>query len=221
VLRFDRLLSIAEAAAPTAIDAPQPDGYNWFQSWAATLVALRQEAVEAMSVSVDESATVQVSQASAEQLAQAEERLEYWIEQCQELLAGPDVAAPASPTDDRFEPEAAWSHWVADGGDDQLTIDYIPPASRPRKAVMIGLLGVVGVALAAATLTRQRGAWDVLYQWPAGFGFLIGICWWAWLRPSWFGILLATTCLVLAWRSGWPRPWLRTDGSTVRRGSRA
>ena len=40
-LRFDRLVSIAEAAKATAAELPPPDGYNWFQPWAKLLTAAR------------------------------------------------------------------------------------------------------------------------------------------------------------------------------------
>ncbi len=41
--RLDRLVSISEAATSAAIEAPFPDGYNWYQPWAARLVDVRQE----------------------------------------------------------------------------------------------------------------------------------------------------------------------------------
>ena len=43
--RLDRLVSISEAATSAAIEAPFPDGYNWYYPWAVRLVELRQELV--------------------------------------------------------------------------------------------------------------------------------------------------------------------------------
>jgi hypothetical protein len=67
---------------------------------------------------------------------------------------------------------------------------------------------------------RRPAAADFLYRWPHACGVLLGIVVWAWLWPSWLGILIAAASLWQALRFAWPGRSLRTEASTVLRASR-
>ena len=54
---------------------------------------------------------------------------------------------------------------------------------------VLGLLVIVGLAAAGAWLIRSPAAADFLCRWPQAFGILFGIAYWAWLWPSWLGIV--------------------------------
>lgn len=222
-LRLDRLVGIAEAATPAAAELPLPDGYNWYRPWATWLSMLRQEALEASSRSARDQAASQISHSSEEQLAAAADRLDAWIEQCEELLAWPDLEEPLEQAAaDQFSAwplaqQAAedWTYCVADGGADRLVIDLSPTSATPGQIQVAGLSAIIGLALAAVWLIRRPAAGDFLCRWPHAIGFLSGLTYWAWLWPSWLGLLIAAGSLLLALRPGWPGRSLRSEGSTV------
>jgi hypothetical protein len=223
ILRFERMLSIAEAATPVAINAPFPDGYNWFGPWAEMLAELRQHALEMKSSSLDRSIASQVSNPSDEQLSRVSERLDDWIEQCEELLSGRALEAAVSPWQAELarpamdQQEMEWSYWVADGGADRLRMEFVATTSAVKRSRVFGLTWILGLAGAAIVLARQRAVRDVLYRWPQAVGLLAGIVWWAWLWPSWCGLLIAAASLFMTWRSRWSVRTRIQEGSTVLR----
>ena len=228
VLRFDRLLSIAESATPAAVESPAPDGDNWFRPWVATLTRLRSEALEAMATPDSRQMVSQVSRPLEEQLAAASTRFDAWIEQCSENLPGTESAAvtlkslagePVKLPDESQSLER-WVYCVTDGGLDRMTMYYSPSSASPGQVQAVGLLAVVSLSIAALMLIGRPAAWDSLYQWPHAVGFLVGIAYWAWMQPSWCGLLIAAASVVLACRSGWPGRAIRMDASTVLRASR-
>jgi hypothetical protein len=208
---------------PAAVEAPRPDGYRWFQSWTERLAALRDKAVEDKGISPGGRPRSQVSRAAEEQLARASEQLDQWIEQGRDLLAGPEVEP--DQTVDEIElpprgqsgrsPVSRWIYCVAEGGDQELRVDLGPPAAASTTSRVTGISAVIAAAAASVWLLRRPAAADFLYRWPHAIAFLVGLAVWAWLRPSWAGLLIAGASLLLAGRRGWPGRSLPRERSTV------
>jgi hypothetical protein len=225
VLRFDRLLSIAESATSTAMEAPPPDGYRWYRPWLALLTRLRDGAVTTLSNPDGRQAASQVSRPAEEQLNESSTRLVAWSEQCDKTLVAPraDSEIPELWSSDFAagrELMKRWVYCVTDGGLDRLVVVNITDNVRPRTDRALGVLAVIGLSVASVLLMRRPAACDLLYQWPHALGFMIGMAWWAWMQPSWCGLLIALVCVALALRSGWPGRSIRLDASTVLRSSR-
>ncbi len=228
ILRFDRLLSIVESATPTAVATPFPDSYDWFRPWASMLVRLRGDALEAMTQPSSRQLASQVGGPLEEQLAAASARLDSWIEQGTANLAGQGASdlSLGLADDSRSAPAAVapsaedWVYCVTDGDLDRLTIEDAPSAAGSMQSRYVALLAVVSLSITAIALLRRPAVWDFLYQWPHAVGFLLGIAYWAWLQPSWLGLVFAAASLALAFRTGWPGRAIRLDTSTVLRASR-
>jgi hypothetical protein len=221
--RLDRLVSISEAATSAAIEASFPDGYNWYHPWAARLLELRRE-VSQGAAEPSGGLALQVGSSTEEQIAQASERLDAWLETCDSALAWSEIN-PAQPIFDEGASATAppmdlasgqWIHGVAEGGDPVIYVelDSLQTNLQARAATLVL---VVAMAAATISLMRRPAAWDVVCQWPHAFAFLLGIAYWAFLWPSWLGIVIAVGSVLLALRSGWKGRSLQSDGSTVLR----
>jgi len=229
VLRFEQMLSTAEAASATAAQMPAPDGYLWFRPWSFTLNRLRREAKEATANPDGRQAPSQVSQPADEQLAAASARLDAWLEKCNTELAGKaaekslpeiQVAEPDSPPADAISAADRRLYCVTDGALDRLTLDDNSSSSRDQTPIL-GVLAIAGLWISAVVLSHRTGALEFVYRWPHAVGFLLGIAWWAWLRPSWCGLVIAAACVALAIRAGWPGRTILMDASTVVRSGHA
>jgi hypothetical protein len=110
---------------------------------------------------------------------------------------------------------------VTDGSLERLTLERQSANLSEFQSSLFGTLAIVGLWIGAVLVSRRTRALDLFYQWPQAIGFLIGIAWWAWLRPSWFGLAIAAACVAFALRSGWPGRAIRLDASTVLRASRS
>jgi hypothetical protein len=221
--RLDRLVSISEAATSAAIEAPFPDGYNWYRPWAARLVEMRREVGQGTGSS-DGRQALQVGSSTEEQIEQASDRLDAWIETCDSALIWLDID-PSPPAFGESAPAATppmdlagdqWIHGVAEGGEPVLYVelDSVPTPLQTRAATIIL---VVAAAAGTLSLLRRPAAWDVVCQWPHAVSFVLGIAYWAFLWPSWLGIVIAMASVLLALRSGWKGRSLQSDGSTVLR----
>jgi len=223
------LVSIAEAAKATAAELPPPDGYHWFQPWAKSLTAARTEALHTMKAPPPERVESQVSHTADGQIHQATARLDKWLDDWQKSIVGPDpektaAATPTlnSPTSPDLTSPAAeeWTYYVAQGGDDRLALRLQSLGPTPTQNRVVGLLVIAGLLVGTIWLMRRPAAVDFIYRWPHACGVLLGIAYWAWLWPSWLGILLAAASLWLAVRFAWPGRSLRTEASTVLRAPR-
>ena len=228
-LRFDRLVSIAEAAKATAAELPPPDGYNWYQPWAKLLTTVRTETYHTNTAPRRERVESQVSHTAEDQIAQAAARLDKWLDDCRKTLLGPVAenaeAIPASidsPNATRSIAPSAdkWSYYVAEGGNDRLELHLRSLGPTPAQNRLLGLLAIAASLVGAISLMRRPAAIDFFYRWPHACGVLLGITYWAWMWPSWLGILIAAASLWLALRFAWPGRSMRTEASTVLRASR-
>lgn len=228
-LRFDRLVSIAEAAKATAIELPSPDGVNWYQSWSRLLAEARSQIQQPAIVSPTDRAESQVSRTADEQVTQAVRRLDKWLADCGKAFAVPETKQPPTTTEATSPssslqvsaPDAAvWTYYVAEGGNDRLNLQIQPQNLTATQVRLIGLPLIAALLITGIWLMRLPAANDFLCRWPHALGILFGIAYWAWMWPSWVGILIATGCLWLALRFDWPGRSLRTEASTVLRASR-
>ena len=159
---------------------------------------------------------------SDEQLAKASAQLDTWIEQCDEIFAAFDVLplaelsrqATAVPWERAEHVAGEWIYCVADGDSGQLLLNLSSQTSTAQTRIRDVLL-VLGVAAAAIALMRVPATRDVLWRWPHAAAFLLGMACWAWLWPSWIGLLIAVTSLWFVLRPGWPGRGLRSEGSTL------
>jgi hypothetical protein len=221
-LRFDRLVSIAETAKAAAAELPSPDGYNWFVPWANLLTAVRAQAQQA-SLSAKTLAESQVSHTSEDQITQAASRLDKWLDDCRKAFSvsqGEKTAVHSiGETQPGSAPNDSWRYYVAEGGNEKLSLQVRPLGPSPLEVRVIGLLLVTAALIALLWLIRWPAAMDFLYRWPHVLGVLLGIFYWACLWPSWLGILIAAASVWLGLRIAWPGRSMRTEASTVLRGS--
>jgi hypothetical protein len=223
-LRLDRLVSIANAAVPAATELPMPAGRDWYLAWAARLAAVRRHSISSAAAQSDRSTVPQVSSSSEEQLVKASQQLDSWIEQCDEIFETSASAlretslagqVDATPWEISLRPDSGSIYCVADGDAAQLTVHMENLAPTPRESKVRGFLAILVAAAAIILLMRRPAAYDLLYRWPLAVVFLLGTAWWAWLEPSWLGLLIAAVSVGLALRSGWPRRARPIEGSTV------
>jgi len=227
-LRFDRLLSIAESATAAAIDAPHPDGENWFRPWSALLRNVKNQARGALAQSATPSTVAQVSRSSEEPFARAAARLEAWLSQCAGLAAESN-SAPASSLSDTaeqitgrppFSEYQSTACYVVEGGADTLALSAGPAPASPLQMKILALTLVALIASVGVFLVRIPVLADFLGRWTYGVGILIGILYWAWLWPSWMGLAIAVASLWLSLRFNWPGRSIRPEASTVLRSTR-
>jgi hypothetical protein len=217
--RLERLVNEAEAAMPTATQSPPEDGNGWLRPWADVLSAARREALLARGGSGRQEASAEVSPRTDEQLAAATARVDTW------LAAANDVLAPGQTDGNQAAlgsllPLAApngsrWTYCVADGGIDHVTIAATAAGTSPGRVRLVGLAAIVVLAIVLAWLARFPAAHDLLWRWPHTAGLLMGLAAWACLQPSWLGLLIVATVLLLVVRPAWPGPTFRADESTV------
>jgi hypothetical protein len=223
-LRLDRLVSIAETATSAAVDLPLSEGRDWYLPWADRLRVIRQHALLTVERPADGTAVLQVASTSEQQLAEASEQLDTWIEQCDEIFELSDTQRPlessvdqivAAPWDHARRAGSRWINCVADGDSAQILVNLDDQVSTPSQSRIRDLLLIGGAAAVAIALMRRPVAGDLLWRWPQTAAFLVGMAYWAWLWPSWIGLLIAAASVWLAMRPGWPGHSVRTEGSTV------
>jgi hypothetical protein len=227
-LRLDRLLSIAEAATAAAAEAPRPDGHNWFKPWAALLTSVRGQTQLIMAQPPAAPAVAQVSRSSEEQINRASKRLDQWLEQSDDLTVEPDPPPLGKSSVPSYfmiatQPSVNGQEstfYVAEGGADRLVLNVVPTSTSPAEIQLLGLLIIIGLTAIGAWLFRSPVAADFLCRWAYAFGVLVGIAYWAWLWPSWLGLVFAAASLWFALRFNWPGRSLRPEASTVLRSTR-
>ena len=218
---------MAEVAKAVAAELPSPDGHNWFQPWASLLTSVRSQTKQAIDPQFVH-AESQVSHTSEEQISKAAERLDKWLDDCRKTLLGAD-SQPAPPAAAANLPMSSlisstspddWSYYVADGGSDRLILHQRPSGPTTSQTRIIGLLVIVGLLIATLWIARWPAAKDFICRWPQAVGVSIGVACWAWLWPSWLGLVIIAASVWLALRFDWPGRSLRTEASTVLRTAR-
>jgi hypothetical protein len=224
-LRLDRLVGIVAAATPAAVDLPALAGRDWYLPWAARLESLRQQATRTIGLPNSATNVVQVVPSTEEQLTRASEQLDQWVSQCNEIFAWPETLRPPSLATQQlgsslWEPAQdaadAWFDCVANGDAARLVVHLAGDSATSIPARIRALLIVVAIAGAMIAIMRWPAARDLLWRWPHAAAFLFGLAYWAWLSPSWIGLVIAAGNVWLALRVEWPSQSLRTEGSTVR-----
>jgi hypothetical protein len=134
----------------------------------------------------------------------------------------PLEAATSTSVTQSAAPEAAvWTYYVAEGGSDSLNLQIQLMDFSPGQVRLIGLPLIAAALIGGIWLMRWPAATDFFCRWPHAVGILIGIAYWAWMWPSWVGILIAAVSVWLALRFDWPGRSIRRESSTVLRGSRS
>jgi hypothetical protein len=228
LLRFDRMLSIAEAATAAAVESPMPDGHNWYRQWAIALSRLRDEARNTLAGQGHLQTLSQVTRPYEDQIAASSRRLDAWIARCDETFPAmePISSLAAVAARDADHDALEWAHTLpaqrrvyclTDGNLDRLTIKYQSIEGGSRRTPFLAVAIVICLAIASSVAIGHTRVRDLLYRWPHAIAFLVGIVCWAWLQPSWLGLLISGASVFFACRSGWPGRAIRTDASTVLR----
>jgi hypothetical protein len=110
-----------------------------------------------------------------------------------------------------------WLYCVADGDAVPLVVDLKLNSALSRQSLIGGMLTIVGIAAAMIAIRRHAIASDITFRWPHATTFLLGVGYWAWLEPSWIGLVIAAASVWLALRAAWPGRALPAEGSTVLR----
>ena len=227
-LRFDRLVSIAESATAAAADAPAPDGENWSRPWATLLQVVEDQSRHILSHTSPAATLAQVSQSSEDQINHASQRLAKWLQQVGNARAGtgPRQSSTASRSADSSATSPSLDArytacFVAEGGADQLTLQLNPSAGTRARTRLVAWLLLLGLAATGNWLRRSPTAVDFFCRWPEVLGILLGVVYWAWLWPSWVGLLIVAVSLWLSLRFDWPGASFRAEPSTVLRSTRS
>jgi hypothetical protein len=227
-LRFDRLVSIAESATNAATQAPKPDGENWFRPWAAMLREVQQQTRQSVNHPAADPAKAQVSSPSDEQIISASKRLDAWLLETGRLVVNADgrplkslpAPSPWNTTRPLVKTVDALCY-VSEGGGDRLVLTLAPEMATASQLRLLGLLAVAVITGVCAWMIHAPLAGDFLCRWPFAIGVLLGIIYWGWLWPSWFGLLIVVASVWLALRFDWPGRSLPAEASTVLRSTRS
>lgn len=225
-LRLDRLAGIVEGAGAAAADAPAPDGENWFRAWAPIVRDVLAQTARLRAQPISGPAVAQVSRSSEEQLDQAEKRLDTWLEFVDTQLDSD--AATAGGSQQRFTSnwaapsvaDATVSYYVAEGGAEGLTVPANGTSAARWPTRTLPIVVIASLVVMMAWLIRSPAAADYLCRWPHTIGVALGLLWWAWLWPSWLGLVIVAGSVWLSLRFDWPGRSFRAEASTVLRSTR-
>ncbi len=223
--RLDRLVGIAESATPAAAAASPPDGIYWYLPWAKRLENVRNKSQVLGTSSGVPQIIAEGSGTAESQLKRASQRIDAWIEQCEDVLEWPAEVTPALAASEQLLDEQAislpaggdWSYFVADGGADGLTVEFQSIGVTPTQARASILLAIVGLAAVSIWAVRVPAARDLFWRWPQAVGVLVGLVYWAWLWPSGLGLLIVAASVLLLFQRTLPGRSIRAEGTTVLR----
>jgi hypothetical protein len=219
-LRLDRLTSIVEAATRNAIDLPLADGKSWYLPWAQRLDAFRRTSLETIRQPGGSDASVlQVQSAAEEQLTDAADHVETWLEQCDQIWSVERVRTDSGIAQ-RSELVAAsaandWKYFVAEGDAARMEVSGLPTLVQHSRSQLAGFIAILSIAASAIAVLRWPMGMEFVCRWPHAVAFLAGIAYWAFLWPSAVGIFISAASVWLALRPGWPGRSARVEGSTV------
>ena len=144
--------------------------------------------------------------------------------------AANDAAARERPTalDVVAPPGCGWSYFVAAatrhpeqlvraggprrGGSrrEELRVELVPADLTPFQTRVVVLSCVIVLATAVGWLAGQPSTRDWFVRRPYAAAALVGFAAWAWLQPSWLGLLIAVASVFL-----WLREMLRARAAHV------
>jgi hypothetical protein len=225
-LRFDRSIGIAESATPLATELSLLDNHAWFAFWMDLLTRLRDEARQAAR-QTSQGHAAQVVPPADDQLNRTVNRLDEWIRQYQQAKGEKDAQRTAAAEFQASAADVTWpvsltagmqhAHLVADGGTDRVPVETGFDGAMPWSTRALAMGMIVGAAIAGVVVVRSPKAVDFICRWPHALGVLLGLVYWAWLWPSWLGLVIAALSVVRAVRPNWPGHSARAEGSTVLR----
>ncbi|MCC7475069.1 MAG: hypothetical protein IT425_06710, partial [Pirellulales bacterium] len=230
LLRFERLISTVETYLPALSTVPAEEVANWGRPWVELLSDLQSQVQEATSKPKTVSQLAQISP-SREEVELVAKRLDVWIEALKNLTATQTM--PSSRIHLPWTVPAAVKSGASSTADLQLTRYYVSDGTTVRVALhraagaipthLARWLSVGALTLlfaAVISLGRFPIVGDCLSRWPHVLGVVIGLLYWAWLWPSWLGLLIIVASLWATLRFNWPGHSLRPEASTVLRSTR-
>ncbi len=227
VLRLDRLVRTAESASSAAADA-QPDGVNWFHTWAAELQTARNDVQDLIKTPNTATSIAELAPSSGEQVKQISSRLDKWLEASTDLFGNVDSssAAPSaaevanSVTSDVGNTDQETTRYIGEGDADRLVLKTTDESTASRRLQAMAVLAAICLGVAVTFLGRLPAIRDAVHRYPHVLGVFLGIVYWAWLWPSWLGMLIVVASVGLAMRFSWPGRSIRPESSTVLRSTR-
>lgn len=202
-LRLDRLVGISQSATRLLVESPVIDAFNWFGSWSAELQAAAQAARTLKQPVIDEAAAVRVTPPADDPLTEIVSRCDSWLQRMDEFFADAQlgVVRPTAAADR----SSVWMGaerfcFISDGAEDRLRIEFVEPGLAAGAARSVALASIAVLAVAVLWFARTPTAIAWISRRPELIGVIAGIAAWAWFRPSFVGLFVATICLVLALR---------------------
>ncbi len=224
VLRFDRLVRTAESASSTAADS-QPDGVNWFHIWAVALQAARNEVQDLVKTPSAATSVAELASLSDEQAKQISSRLDKWLEASTDLFGNVDssssgpsnfvTANSIAPGTGKADQET--THYIGEGDADRIELITVDDSTTSHSLQAVAVIAAICSGVTVIFLGCIPAMRDALHRYPHTLGVVVGIAYWAWLWPSWVGMLIVLVSAVLALRFGWPGRSIRPESSTVLR----
>ncbi len=189
------------------------DEPSWYRGWFSQWITAQQDAQAALALVPE--ATVQAERTELEGLDGERQAL------VRQLNASAIWEQLAKSSASRIDPGVLWTrmddrgaarYYFAKDGASPLVLRIDSPRSREG-----GSLAVSPIMCVSAVLLTLLVFWTTgrIHRWPHLCGTVLGLCWWLWLWPSFFGLLLVAVSLVAALRSDWRRP--RSSGSAILR----
>jgi hypothetical protein len=224
-LRLDRMVSIAESAAPFAAELAIPDNLNWFRCWTNLLLTAKSTVPGSIAQTTQVPPDSQVSRIADEQIQRATEHLNQWLAKTEKFQQNrgerPQTGVLEHRTSLLSVPALSrntrdWTYYVTAAGSDRspAIADAVGEPIHQSAAPLLVLLALAG---GSVWLTYSPTARDFVCRWPGAVGVLVGLAYWAWLWPSWLGLMIAAACVITSLRSSWPGRSTRTEASTVLR----
>jgi hypothetical protein len=204
----------------------QPDGINWFRTWASALQSARDDMQNLVKTPSAATSVAEIASASGEQIKQISSRLDKWLEASTDLFGNVDYSSAAAlsalnrgvETGENSEQQI--SHFIGEGDVDRLVLKSTDDSTAKARLQTAAVVAVICLGIAAAFLTRIAAVEDSVYRYPHALGVLAGIVYWAWLWPSWLGMMILVASAGLALKFSWPGRSIRPESSTVLRSTR-
>lgn len=227
-LKFDRLVSLVEKVAAEVESLPPANAARWRSDWGTIVDEARTAALHADDTSASVPTIASPSYSVEEQIHLATKRFEAWGK-ANMVSTWPASSQPISWTGstsrfnvaaDLERQNAKVTNYVFDGEKNSISLKTpgIVANSITRRFMAVVIVVATGALL--FWLASNARALDCVCRWPHALGVLVGVFYWAFLWPSWFGIFIVVASVWLALRTTWPGRAIRPEASTVLRSTR-
>lgn len=221
--RFDRMVGIAEAATTAAKELPTQDSRYWLTQWHQLIQTVQSQAEEALA---GLPSNALVSQPCREQIERTTARFQKWATQNSQLITrSQSNIAKEDPALYMLAPTSAGdlfttTCYVTEGHVDRLSLRHGKSTTQVGSAGIIAFLWVAALAAMSASFTLWPSVRDFCLRWPHLVATLAGLFYWAYLWPSFLGLVIVVVSLWLTIRTAWSHGAVRPEASTVLRSTR-